>query len=131
MFREGQNIDLYRDSWTTSANLADHQWSAEQTLEITEQEISFQSDWDESNRYLAVRFWFNSFLNIQNYNNSNFVELSQALVNLIRKVFCVKFFWARSENYFTFLFSPSQTVKILTHSFSLSLRTTKLWHNFR
>ncbi len=33
--REGQNIDLYRDSRTTSANLADHQWSAEQTLGIT------------------------------------------------------------------------------------------------
>jgi len=33
--REGQNIDLYGDSRTTSANLADHQWSAEQTLGIT------------------------------------------------------------------------------------------------
>jgi hypothetical protein len=33
--REGQNIDLYRDSRTTSANLGDHHWSAEQTLGIT------------------------------------------------------------------------------------------------
>ncbi len=35
MVREGQNIELYRDSRTTSASLADHQWSAEQTLGIT------------------------------------------------------------------------------------------------
>ncbi len=34
--REGQNIDLYRDSRTTTANLVDHQWSAEQTLGITD-----------------------------------------------------------------------------------------------
>ncbi len=34
--REGQNIDLYKDSWTTSANLANHKWSAEQTLGITD-----------------------------------------------------------------------------------------------
>jgi hypothetical protein len=33
--QEGQNIDLDRDSRTTSANLADQQWSAEQTLGIT------------------------------------------------------------------------------------------------
>ncbi len=33
--REGQTIDLYRDSRTTSANLVDHQWSAEQILGIT------------------------------------------------------------------------------------------------
>jgi len=33
--REGQNVELYRDSRTTSANLADHLWSAEQTLGIT------------------------------------------------------------------------------------------------
>jgi hypothetical protein len=33
--REGQNIYLYGDSRTTSAYLADHQWSAEQTLGIT------------------------------------------------------------------------------------------------
>jgi hypothetical protein len=33
--REGQNIELYRDSRTISANLADHQGSAEQTLGIT------------------------------------------------------------------------------------------------
>ncbi len=36
MVREGQNIELYRDSRTTSASLADHQWSAEQTLGITD-----------------------------------------------------------------------------------------------
>ncbi len=35
MVREAQNIDLYRDWRTTSAILADHQWSAEQTLGIT------------------------------------------------------------------------------------------------
>ncbi len=35
MVHEGQNIDLYRDSWTTSANLVDHLWSAEHTLGIT------------------------------------------------------------------------------------------------
>jgi hypothetical protein len=33
--REGQNIELHRDSRTTLANLADHQWSAEQTLGST------------------------------------------------------------------------------------------------
>ncbi len=33
--REAQNIDLYRDLRTTSANIADHLWSAEQTLRIT------------------------------------------------------------------------------------------------
>ncbi len=33
--REGQNIDLYKDSRTTSANLTDHHWSVEQTLGIT------------------------------------------------------------------------------------------------
>jgi len=33
--RKAQNIDLYRDLQTTSAILADHQWSAEQTLGIT------------------------------------------------------------------------------------------------
>ncbi len=38
--REGQNIDLCRDSRTTSANLTDHQWSAEQTLGITEVECA-------------------------------------------------------------------------------------------
>ena len=35
VIREAQNIQLYRDWRTTSANLADHQWSAEQTLGIT------------------------------------------------------------------------------------------------
>ncbi len=35
MVREGQNIELHRDSRTTSANLSDHRWSAEQTLGIT------------------------------------------------------------------------------------------------
>ncbi len=35
MVREVQNIDLYRVLRTTLANLADHQWSAEQTLGIT------------------------------------------------------------------------------------------------
>jgi len=33
---EGHNIELYRDSRTTSANLADHLWSSEQTLGITD-----------------------------------------------------------------------------------------------
>ncbi len=33
--REAQNIDLNRDSRTTLANLADHQWSSEQNLGIT------------------------------------------------------------------------------------------------
>ncbi len=33
--REAQNIDLYWELRTTLANLADHQWSAEQTLGIT------------------------------------------------------------------------------------------------
>jgi len=33
--REGQNIDLYKDSRTTSANLADHWWSTQQNLGIT------------------------------------------------------------------------------------------------
>ncbi len=32
---KAENIDLYKDSLTTSVNLADHQWSAEQTLGIT------------------------------------------------------------------------------------------------
>jgi hypothetical protein len=35
--REGQNIDLYWDSRTTSANLANHQRSAEQTSGTTAQ----------------------------------------------------------------------------------------------
>jgi len=35
MVREAQNIDLYRELRATSANLADHQWSAEQALGIT------------------------------------------------------------------------------------------------
>ena len=35
VLREAQNIDLYKDWWTTWATLADHQWSAEQTLGIT------------------------------------------------------------------------------------------------
>jgi hypothetical protein len=33
--REGQKIDLYWDLRTTSGNLADHHWSAEQTLGTT------------------------------------------------------------------------------------------------
>ena len=33
--RQALNIDLYGDSRTTWANLADHQWSEEQTLGIT------------------------------------------------------------------------------------------------
>jgi len=33
--KEGQNIELCRDSRTTSANLADHLWSEEQTSGIT------------------------------------------------------------------------------------------------
>ncbi len=35
MVRGAQNIELYNDLRTTSANLADHLWSAEQTLGIT------------------------------------------------------------------------------------------------
>jgi len=35
VFCKAQNIDLYGDSQTASANLADLQWSSEQTLEIT------------------------------------------------------------------------------------------------
>ncbi len=35
VLREAQNIDLYRDWRTTRDNLADHLWSAEQTLGIT------------------------------------------------------------------------------------------------
>jgi len=33
--RQAGNIDLYRDLQTTSANLADHLWSSEQTLGMT------------------------------------------------------------------------------------------------
>ncbi len=42
--RGAQNIDLNRVSRTTSDNLADQQWSAEQTLGITEleSEVSFE-----------------------------------------------------------------------------------------
>ncbi len=35
VIREAQNIDLYGDWRTTWASLADHQWSAMQTLGIT------------------------------------------------------------------------------------------------
>jgi len=43
VLREGQNIDFCRDSRTTSVTLADHQWSAEQTLGITAVEESSES----------------------------------------------------------------------------------------
>ena len=35
VLRKAQNIDLYRDLRTIRANLANHQWSAEQTLGTT------------------------------------------------------------------------------------------------
>jgi len=60
--REGQNIDLYMDSRTTSANLADHQWSAEQTLGITVPEferyklntIQFIQDNQRNSRHFCI-----------------------------------------------------------------------------
>ncbi len=49
---EAQNIDFYRDWRTTWTNLADHQWSAEQTLGITELSGRF----DISNHRFSINF---------------------------------------------------------------------------
>ncbi len=52
---EAQIVDLYRDSRITSANYADHLWSAKQTLRITGL---------YRNNYTKFIFELNNFVNI-------------------------------------------------------------------
>ncbi len=92
MLREAQNNDFYRDWKTTLAYLADHKWSAEQTLGITAlyiiKMVCWISVWDwciyslyipilthrrlqTFHRFRYISF-FLSFLKEKNANNANF-----------------------------------------------------------